>query len=125
MAVTPRTIDEYLAPLDPERRQALEKVRQAIRAAAPDAEECISYGMPAFRRGQVIAGFAACADHGSYYPFSGTALATLGDAVKGYAGTKSALHFPYERSLPAALVRRLVRTRIAEIKGGGRKSGRG
>ncbi len=81
MAATPRSIDEYLAALDPKRRAALEKVRRAIRAAAPDTEECISYGMPAFRRGKVTAGFAACSDHGSCCPFSGRTIAALGDAL--------------------------------------------
>lgn len=74
--------------------------------------------MPAFRRGPVIAGFAAFARHCSYFPFSGATLGTLGEALRGWERTKSALHFTPDRPLPAALVRRLVEARIAETEGG-------
>ncbi len=114
---TPTTIDEYLASVGPDRRAALERLRKTIRRIAPKAEECISYGMPAFRlRGTVIGGFAATAKGCSYYPFSGTTLGTLSSEIGGYSRTKSALHFECDRPLPAALVRRLLRTRIAEIE---------
>ena len=69
MPVKPRTIDEYLAPLSPEKRAALEKLRRDIRAAAPGAEECISYGIPAFRLGgKLLVGFGAAAKHCAFYP---------------------------------------------------------
>jgi uncharacterized protein YdhG (YjbR/CyaY superfamily) len=113
----PRTIDEYLATVAPDRRTALERLRQAIRRAVPAAQECMRYGMPAFRlRGAVIGGFAATRGGCSYYPFSGTTLDALADAVGGYVRTKSALHFDPARPLPPALVRRLLRARIAEIE---------
>lgn len=78
MAKRPRTIDEYLGSLDADSRVALQKVRRAIHAAAPKAEECISYGMPAFRlNGKLIAGFRAAASHCSFHPMSGATVATL------------------------------------------------
>jgi uncharacterized protein YdhG (YjbR/CyaY superfamily) len=113
---TPASIDAYLETLDHERRALLAKLRRTIRAAAPDAIECISYGMPAFRvDGRVVAGFQATARGGSFYPFSGSTLGTLGDVLADFVRTKSALHFDADRPLSAALVRRLVRARRAEL----------
>jgi len=119
VARKPATIDKYLSTVKGERRAALEDLRRTIRSIVPDAEECISYGMPAFRLdGRVVAGFAATAKGGSYYPFSGTTLGTLARDLEGYEGTKSAVHFIPDRPLPAALVRKLIRARIAERKAG-------
>jgi len=108
-------IDVYLAGVNPRSRAVLQKLRKTIRSLVPQAEECISYRLPAFRyRGNIIAGFSATATGCSYYPFSGTTLKTLADAIKGYGKTKSALHFGADKPLPASLVRRLLRARIAE-----------
>ena len=115
MARKPATIDEYLSTVKGERRAALEDLRRTIRSIVPDAEECISYGMPAFRLdGRVVAGFAATAKGGSYYPFSGATLASLKAELSGYSMTSGALHFTPQAPLPRALVRKLLKTRIAE-----------
>lgn len=112
---SPATIDAYLAGVTGPRRATLEAVRRTIRSAIPAAEECISYGIPAFRLdGKVVAGFAATATGCSYFPFSGTTLDTLAPELAGYGRTKSALHFAADRPLPPALVRKLLRARIAE-----------
>jgi uncharacterized protein YdhG (YjbR/CyaY superfamily) len=112
------TIAEYLASVSGDRRTALEKLRKTIRSIIPKAEECISYGMPAFRLdGRIVAGFSATAKGCSYFPFSGSTLRTLADELEGYDGTKSALHFGPDKPLPAALVRKLLKARIAETKG--------
>ena len=117
MAKKPTTIDEYLAAVSPERRAALEKLRTTIRSILPRAEECISYSMPAFRHdGHVVAGFLATAKGCSYFPFSGTTLATLASELTGYGQTKSAVHFDPARPLPATLVRKLLKARVAETK---------
>jgi len=112
----PRTIDAYLEGVaDPRQRAALTRLRKTLRAIAPKAVECISYGLPAFRlEGRVIAGFAAGKRGCSYYPFSGTTLTTLAAELEGYEKTRSALHFDPGAPLPAALVRKLVRARLAE-----------
>jgi uncharacterized protein YdhG (YjbR/CyaY superfamily) len=113
----PTTIDEYLAGVPPDQRAALQKLRATIRSIVPGAEECISYNLPAFRLdGRIVGGFAATARGCSYYPFSGTTLKTLAREVARYRGTKGALHFPANEPLPKALVRKLIRTRIAEEK---------
>src|SRR5262245_47010148 len=99
-------IDEYLRRVPEDRRRALEDLRAKIRSVDPDAEECISYGMPAFRaHGAVVAGFQATKTGCSYYPFSGSTLATVARFVRGYDQTKSALHFSPDKPLPVTLVR--------------------
>ena len=111
----PKTIDEYLAALPTDQREALESLRQTIKAILPNAEECISYAMPAFRvDGTVIAGFLATSKGCSYYPFSGRTLSTLEADVASYGQTKGALHFYPEQPLPTALVRKLLTARLAE-----------
>jgi uncharacterized protein YdhG (YjbR/CyaY superfamily) len=115
MRAKPTTIDEYLATVSGNRRAALEKLRRTIRSIVPEAEECISYRIPAFRLGgTVVAGFCARTDGCSYFPFSGTTLRTLAKEVAGYEQTKSALHFEPEAGLPTPLVRKLLKARIAE-----------
>lgn len=117
MALRPDSIDGYLATLSEPHRAALEELRRRIRALVPDAEEVISYGIPAFRvKGGVVAGFCARAMGLSYFPFSGTTLRTLAADLRGYSHTKSALHFAAERPLPRTLVRKLLETRLAEMR---------
>jgi uncharacterized protein YdhG (YjbR/CyaY superfamily) len=113
----PSAIDDYLRGLPEDRRAALEDLRAKIRAVVPEAEECISYRMPAFRvNGVVIAGFRATAKGCSYYPFSGSTLGSLAGDVGRYDQTKSSLHFSPDKALPIALVRKLIKVRIAETK---------
>jgi uncharacterized protein YdhG (YjbR/CyaY superfamily) len=110
-------IDDYLATVSGDKRTALDKLRKTIRSIVPRAEECISYGLPAFRLdGTVVAGFRATAKGCSYFPFSGSTLRTLARDLRGYDQTKSALHFRPEQPLPATLVRKLIKARIAEIE---------
>ena len=116
MATKPRTIDEYLAGVDDESRGALQKVRRAIHAAAPKAEECISYGMPAFRlNGKLIAGFRAAANHCSFHPMSGTTVQSLAKELAGYDTSPGTIRFSARDALPATLVRKLVKARIGEL----------
>jgi len=110
----PRTIDEYLAPLSDEKRAALEKLRKTIRSAAPAAEECISYGIPAFRLGgRLLMAFGAASNHCAFYP-GALPLKVHGKALEGYDTSKGTIRFQTESPLPASLVRKLVKTRIAE-----------
>lgn len=107
--------DAYLAKLSAEKRATLEKVRKAIRAAAPDAEEGISYGMPAFIQGKPIAGYNASANHCSYFPMSGAITAQFADELAKYEVSKGGFRFAVGKPPPAVLVRKLVRARLAEI----------
>ncbi|HEY6564830.1 MAG TPA: DUF1801 domain-containing protein, partial [Pirellulaceae bacterium] len=109
------TIDEYLAPLPPRQRTTLESVRRAILSVVPQAEECISYQLPAFRLdGRVVVGFGAAIKHCAFYPWSGATVAAFQKELKGYDTSKGAIRFPIDRPLPATLVRKLVKARIAE-----------
>ena len=114
MSAKPRTIDEYLALLTKDKRAALERLRKAIKAAAPAAAECISYQIPAFRlNGKLLVAFGAATNHCSFFP-GALPVATHKDELKSYKTSKGTIRFPVERPLPAVLIRKLVRTRIAE-----------
>src|SRR5262249_23510103 len=114
LAMTADEVDAYLTALDEPKRSTLEALRRSIKAAVPAAEECISYGMPAFRLdGKVVAGFAAFKNHLAYLPHSGEVLARLGDRLDGYERTTGSLHFPIDDPLPDDLVRSLVEAKLA------------
>jgi uncharacterized protein YdhG (YjbR/CyaY superfamily) len=111
-----KEIDDYLANLDEPKRATLQQLRQTIQSIIPNAEQGISYRMPAFRlHGKVIAGFAAFKNHLSYLPHSGSVFAELADEVAGYLTSKGALRFSIDKSLPKALVRKLIAVRLREI----------
>lgn len=108
-----QTFYSYLAALSPEKRAALQNLRKAIRAAAPQAEECISYGVPAFRlNGKFLVAMGAGVAHCSFYP--GSALAAFKAELKNYQTSKGTIRFQPGNPLPAALVRKLVKARIAQ-----------
>ncbi len=116
MTHKPKTIDEYLAALSDDKRAALEKLRRAIKAAAPKAEECISYQLPAFRlNGRMLVWFGATANHCAFYP--GAVVEAHKADLKGYDTSKGTIRFQPDHPLPAALVRKLVRARIKENAG--------
>src|SRR6266550_6053633 len=103
----PKTHDDYLAALTEDRRSALQKLRKAIKTAAPKAEECISYQLPAFRlNGKFLVAYGAAANHCAFYP--GSVITSLKSELKGYDTSKGTLRFPAEKPLPATLVRKLV-----------------
>jgi uncharacterized protein YdhG (YjbR/CyaY superfamily) len=112
-------VDEYLRAVEEPKRSTLQTLRRTILEIVPEAEQVISYGVPAFRvRGKTVAGFAAFKNHLAYLPFSGSVLGKLADELDGYTMTKSSLHFPVDDPLPTALVKRLIATRLAEIDRG-------
>jgi uncharacterized protein YdhG (YjbR/CyaY superfamily) len=107
----PTTIDEYLAPLSEDKRAALERLRKIIRAAAPKAEECISYQLPAFRLdGKCFIWMGAAANHCAVYGVGGADA----DELKDYDTSKGTIRFQPDKPLPATLVRKLVKARIAK-----------
>lgn len=115
----PSSIDAYLATLGAEQRDALEKLRRTIRLAAPSAEECISYQLPAFRLdGRVLVAFGARPGHCAFYPMSPATLDAHRAALEGYETSKGTIRFSPDKPLPAGLVRQLVRARVAENRRG-------
>jgi uncharacterized protein YdhG (YjbR/CyaY superfamily) len=108
-------IDAYLASLEEPKRSTLQKLRQMILEVIPDAEQGISYQLPAFRiQGKVVAGFAAFKNHLSYLPHSGSVFPELKEEVTPYRTSTGALQFPIDMPLPKPLVEKLVRVRIAQ-----------
>lgn len=115
MAGKPQTHEEYLAGLGEDKRAALEELRKTIREAAPDAEEVISYQLPAFRLdGRVLVAFGATAKHCAFYPMSASTVEAHRDELEDYDTGKGTIRFQADNPLPASLVRKLVEARIAE-----------
>jgi len=109
----PKSVSDYLAEVSSEQRAALQKLRLAIHAAMPGAEECISYQLPAFRyRGKVQVWFGAGAKHCSFYP--GSVVQKFQTELKKYGTSKGTIRFAADHPLPATLVKRLVKARIAQ-----------
>ncbi len=111
------TIDGYLANLPSKQRAALEKLRIAIRAIAPKAEECITYQVPTFRlNGKALVGFGASSNHCTFYPMSGSTVAAFEDDLRAFETSKGAIRFQPEKPIPAPLLRKLVKSRIKDIE---------
>ena len=111
----PTSVDDYLAALPEEPRAALEKLRKAIKAAAPEATETISYQMPTFKdQGRFLVSYAAFKNHCSLFPASKAVMEALGEELKPYFSGKGTLRFTADKPIPAALVKKIVKTRIEE-----------
>jgi len=109
----PKTIDEYISAFSPEVRAILQEVRQVVRSAAPDAQEAISYNIPAFKLNGVLVYFAAFKRHiGFYPPIRGDSR--LEKAVSQYAGEKGNLRFPLDQPIPYALIERITKLRVKQ-----------
>lgn len=108
-----KTPDAYLAGISDDKRAALEKLRKDIKAAAPKLEECICYGVPSYRlNGKFLMSYGAAAKHCSFYP--GATVQRFKKDLKGYETSKGTIRFTTEKPLPSALVRKIVKARIAE-----------
>lgn len=113
-------VNAYLAALPADNRAALQKLRRAIGAAAPAADEGFSYGLPAFRLGgRPLVCYGAAAKHCSFFPMSPAVVKAHAADLKRWETSKGTIRFAPDRPLPAALVRRIVRARIAELDGKG------
>ncbi len=110
----PESIDAYLSKVPAPMRAALESLRKTIREAAPEADEVISYSMPAFRQNGILVYFAAFADHCSFFPGSVVTQRKFAAELKSFAAGKGTVRFTPEHPLPASLVTRIVKARVAE-----------
>jgi len=111
----PKTIDQYLAGVNADHRDALQKLRETIHTVAPTAEECISYGIPAFRlNGRSLVFFGAWANHCAFYPGSSNTWKKFRNELRNFQTSKGTLHFSPDKPMPVALVKKLLKARIAE-----------
>jgi uncharacterized protein YdhG (YjbR/CyaY superfamily) len=114
-------IDSYLATLPADQREALQRLRAQVARLVPEANETISYGMPAFKlHGRFLLSIAGWKAHCSIYPLTDTFLAAHADELEGFGRTRGSLHFTAEAPLPEALVEALVQERVADLEAGGR-----
>jgi uncharacterized protein YdhG (YjbR/CyaY superfamily) len=113
--VAPKDMDEYLSRVPEPARGTLNRIRTAIRSAAPrDATEAISYGIPTFKYKGALVAFAAFQKHCSFFPMSYAVMETFKNELKGFHAFKGTIHFPLDKPLPATLVKKMVKARIAE-----------
>jgi uncharacterized protein YdhG (YjbR/CyaY superfamily) len=113
--VKAKTVDEYLAAVPEPARGTLMKVRATIRSAVPEGTvETISYGIPTFEYNGALVGFGAFPDHCSFFPMSGSIVERFGDELKSYRTSKGTIRFAIDKPLPAALVKKIVKARLAE-----------
>jgi uncharacterized protein YdhG (YjbR/CyaY superfamily) len=116
---SPKNIDEYLAGVPEPARSTLQKVRAAIRAAAPkEATESIGYRIPTFRYKGALVAFAAFSKHCSFFPMSGAVIEKFKSELKGFHTSKGTLQFPLDKPLSAALVKKMVKVRVAQNEQG-------
>ena len=112
--IAPKNVDEYLAGIPEPSRGTFNKMRAAIRSAVPSqAAEIISYGIPAFKNKRVLVWFAAFSKHCSLFP-TGAVIEAFKDELKGFSISKGTIHFPTDKPLPTALVKKLVKARVAQ-----------
>jgi uncharacterized protein YdhG (YjbR/CyaY superfamily) len=114
-SAAPQTIDEYLEGVPEPHRSTLEKIRAMVRAAVPkDATEAISYGMPAFKYKGGLVGFAAFKNHCSFFPMNSALVEEFKEELKNYKTSKGTIQFPANKPLPASLVKKMVKARVAD-----------
>jgi uncharacterized protein YdhG (YjbR/CyaY superfamily) len=112
----PKNVDEYLAGVPQPARSTLNKIRVAIRSAVPsEATETISYGIPAFKHKGVLVWFAAFSNHCSFFP-TASVMEAFKNELKGFSTSKGTIHFPTDKPLPAVLVKKMVKLRVAQIE---------
>lgn len=110
----PKNVDEYLAGVPEPARGALNKIRAAIRSVVPpEATEIISYRMPAFKHKRVLVWYAAFSNHCSLFP-TAAVIEAFKDELKGFTTTKGTIHFPTDKPVPVALIKKLVKARVAQ-----------
>ena len=117
--VKPRDVDEYLAGVPEPARSTLKHMRAVIRSVVPaGTTEVLSYGIPTFRYKRGLVAFAAFSKHCSFFPLGSSALDSFKEELKEFRVSKGTLHFPLDKSLPDALVKKIVKARVAENEGG-------
>jgi uncharacterized protein YdhG (YjbR/CyaY superfamily) len=113
-AQPPKTVDEFLAALPDKFRLALEKLRKTIKAAAPNADETISYRIPFYKQNGMLVGFSAAKAHCTFHIISAAILRDNAKALAGFTTGKGSIQFTPEKPIPAAIVKKIVKARLSE-----------
>jgi len=108
------SVEEYLNLFPDAQRNALQKIRKAIKETAPKAEEVISYGMPGYKLNGVLVYFGGFKNHCSFFPASYAVIKQFAEELKGYKTSKGTIQLPPEKPVPSALIRKMVQARIKE-----------
>jgi len=112
-----KAVERHLRSLPPKAKMGLQKLRRAIKAAAPGAMEGFSYGMPAFKfSGRSLVCYEAFKEHSSFFPMSGRIVTQLAAELKGYSTSRGTIRFPHDKPPPATLIRKLVKARLTEME---------
>lgn len=109
-----QTVEEYLKLFSEAQRKELEKIRKAIKDAAPEAEEAISYGMPGYKLNGVLVYFGGFKNHCSFFPAGNSVIKKFSDELKKYQTSKGTIQFPLNESIPVSLIKKMVRERVRE-----------
>jgi len=110
----PKSVDEYISYFQKKDQKLLEQVRTIIQETAPKAEEVISYGMPGYKLNGMLVWFAGFNNHIGFYPRGSSAIIAFKKELAGYKTSKGAIQFPKDERLPIALIKRMVKYRVAE-----------
>ena len=108
------TVEEYLSLFSKEQRDALEKIRKVIKAAAPKAEEVISYGMPGYKQNGTLVYFGGFKNHCSFFPASYAVIKQFAEELKNYKTSKGTVQFPLDKAIPSTVIKKMVLARIKE-----------
>lgn len=109
----PANMDDYISGFPEDKQELLQQIRATIKKAAPQAEEVISYGMPAFKQNGMLVWFAAFKNHIGFYPFP-NGIEAFKEELAAYKGTKGSIHFPLDKPLPLDMIARIVTFRLSE-----------
>ena len=108
------TVEEYLSLFSKEQRDALEKIRKVIKAAAPKAEEVISYGMPGYKQNGILVYFGGFKNHCSFFPASYAVIKQFAEDLKNFKTSKGTVQFPLDKAIPSTVIKKMVLARIKE-----------
>ncbi len=109
-----KTVDEYMSALPPKVKRNLHEVRKAIKQTAPEAEELISYNMPAFKYHGMLVYYAAHKQHMGFYPGSTTVITIFNEELQDYKTSKGAIQFPFEKQIPLNLIKKIIKYRLKQ-----------
>lgn len=114
--VPAKNVDAYIRKFPEAQQRSLQQIRQAIKAAAPDAEEIISYGMAGYKQNRVLVYFGGFTNHNSFFPASYAVIKQFSEELKSYKTSKGTIQLPLDKPVPATLIKKMVKARLQEVE---------